>query len=305
MEFKEPSQITPREIENTLRLASVNNPELKRALQSLKKGDFLDLLTELREIPGSVIKHPYGYYEIPLFEASLEEKLKSKIPFRVLPDDHKIFRDQPDSLAVFDGEKAVIRQSYIDPIKRVTAIVCRSIEESATEQTLEHEIRHGLIRKYLTRLGEYRLLSEGFAYATYGGYVNLSVTKTVGGRHYNETERRIISKWLDLTRKAQAAGKDDLEIMLLVQKLSFKKDWVRWYGYWERIAKARVEAEKTLESISLEKFDQDKNRGWSLLRYHAFKKILDFMNGKGIKLSLQTPDEFWRKYVRKHYGEES
>jgi len=125
------------------------------------------------------------------------------------------------------NKTAKIVEENVTPERRVEAWVLGVFlsDLSTEEQSIEHEIRHGL---YHIHHGGYnitirdRCINEAFARSTFGGtlYSDIRLGLTLAG--YSEERANQINTYYRFFRYAQASGKDEIELLKQLRDFSIK-----------------------------------------------------------------------------------
>ncbi len=275
-----------RLVEDELWIAQNNTKEFKQALGSVDDKDILELRNSLRNIDGGLIKHPFGYYEIPHF-ADIDE-IQSVIPFKFPEDDDPVWnRNGRDVHGRFDDGHALVRKSDFELRNRINTVVCGKWEVQSEEEVLEHEIRHGLEHPIF---GMYYSVNEGFALATRSGETRVSQTK--------DWERDPFF-WRNIFNLAQEKGLDEVEMV---------KKWaplfeVKHYPAedYEEESQGRSATQTIIKELGGDKptdfYVATKKTAWTNYRYSIYKETKKFLEDKSV-LKLRTLDEIVEEYAQ-------
>lgn len=285
-EFMETQIMSIQLVEDELWIAQNNFKEFKEALTLVDDKDVLELRGNLRRIDGGLIKHPFGYYEIPHF-ADVDE-IKSTVPFRFPEDDDPTWKvHSVDVHGRFDGTDALVRRSDFELRDRISTVVCGKWEVQSAEQILEHEIRHGLETHIF---GMYYSVNEGFALATHSGQIRVNQTK--------DWERNP-DFWRNIFHLAQEKGLDEIE---MVKKWAPLFD-VKYFPATddEEYSQGRTATQTIAKELGGDKptnfYVATKKTAWTNFRYGVYKEARQFLEDKGV-LKLRTLDEIVEDYTR-------
>lgn len=280
-DFMESQSMPIRLVEDELWIAQNNVKEFKQALDAVNNSDILVLRNTLRKIDGGVIKHPFGYYEIPHF-ADIDE-IKSVVPFRFTDDNEEGMEDVHGR---FDWKDVLVRKSDFELKNRINTVVCGKFNVQSEEQVLEHEIRHGLEHSIF---GMYHSVNEGFALATLVEY-------KVGE---NKDWERDPHFWKNIFMLAQEKGFDDVEMV---------KKWAALFEVKyipatddEEYTQGRTATQTIIKELggdrSSDLYVANRKTAWTNYRYSVYKETKRFLEDKGV-LKLRTLDEIVEDYTK-------